>query len=94
MNKIELTKKLRERCGLTRADATELVRIFFSEMTNALATGDRVEIRGFCSFKVKEYNSYTGINPKTGNKIQVPPKKLPVFKCGKALRNRLNLPLN
>ncbi|NDY73864.1 integration host factor subunit beta [Desulfobacter hydrogenophilus] len=66
------------------------MRIFFSEMTDAFVRGDRVEIRGFCSFHMKEYKSYTGRNPKTGKKVQIPPKRLPFFKCGKELKERVD----
>jgi len=64
------------------------MRIFFSKMTDAFVSGDRVEIRGFCSFHMKEYKIYTGRNPKTGKKVQIPPKRLPFFKCGKELKER------
>jgi integration host factor subunit beta len=53
-------------------------------MSDTLACGDRVEIRGLCSFHVKEYVSYIGINPKTGEKVKIKPKKLPFFKAGKS----------
>lgn len=59
-------------------------------MADALAKGRRVEIRGLCSFYVKKYKSYTGRNPKTGKKVKIKPKKLPLFKCGKELRKRVN----
>jgi integration host factor subunit beta len=59
-------------------------------MSNALASGDRVEIRGLCSIYVKSYKGYTGRNPKTGEPRQVPPKKLPFFKCGKELKDRVD----
>jgi integration host factor subunit beta len=59
-------------------------------MSEALARGDRVEIRGLCSFYVKEYESYKGRNPKTGERVQVGPKKLPFFKCGKELKERVD----
>jgi len=59
-------------------------------MTNALAKGDRVEIRGLCSFYVKQYKAYTGRNPKTGESKQVNPKKLPFFKVGKELKERVD----
>lgn len=90
MNKLELIEKVKDRCGLTKQEANEVVRIFFSEMTNAFIKGDRIEIRGFCSFFVKEYNGYTGRNPKTGEKALVPPKKLPFFKCGKEFKERVD----
>jgi integration host factor subunit beta len=59
-------------------------------MINAFIKGERVEIRGFCSFFVKNYNPYTGRNPKTGEKVQIPPKRLPFFKCGKELKERVD----
>lgn len=63
-------------------------------MSEAMSSGDRVEIRGFCSFSIKEYNGYTARNPKTGKKVLVPPKKLPFFKAGKELKERVNYPAN
>ena len=59
-------------------------------MSEALAKGDRVEIRGLCSFYVKEYKSYQGRNPKTGESVEIAPKKLPFFKCGKELKERVD----
>jgi integration host factor subunit beta len=59
-------------------------------MTTALENGDRVEIRGLCSFYVKQYKPYTGRNPKTGEKVQIKPKKLPFFKAGKELKDRVD----
>jgi integration host factor subunit beta len=61
-------------------------------MSEALASGDRVEIRGQCSFSIKTYKSYTGRNPRTGAKVKIKPKKLPFFKPGKELRERVDLP--
>ena len=66
------------------------MNLFFNEMANALTKGDRVEIRGLCSFYVKEYKAYTGRNPKTGASVQIKPKKLPFFKCGKELKDRVD----
>ncbi len=65
--------------------------IFFNGMADKLAKGGRVEIRGLCSFFVKEYGSYTGRNPKTGEKVKIIPKKLPFFKAGKELKERVDL---
>jgi integration host factor subunit beta len=64
--------------------------MFFDEMSNALAKGDRVEIRGLCSFYVKQYKAYSGRNPKTGEKVEIARKKLPFFKCGKELKERVD----
>ena len=90
MNKIELVEALKEETGLNKNEAKEVVDQFFNEMSDALAKGDRVEIRGLCSFYVKEYKSYTGRNPKTGSPVQVKGKKLPFFKCGKELKDRVD----
>ena len=90
MNKIDLVVALKEEAGLTKNEAKKVVDLFFDEMSDALANGDRVEIRGLCSFYVKEYEAYTGRNPKTGKSIQVKPKKLPFFKCGTELRKRVD----
>ena len=86
MTRAELVDAVRKETGLTRIKAEEVVELFFDEMSRALAKGDRLEIRGFCSFYVKDYKGYTGRNPKTGRSIQVKPKKLPFFKCGKELK--------
>ena len=90
MNKLELIETLKEDAKLTKSEAKAVVKLFFNEMSNALTKGDRVEIRGLCSFYVKEYKAYAGRNPKTGEPTQVKPKKLPFFKCGKELRERVD----
>ena len=90
MNKLELIQVLKNRSDLTQQEAADVVEIFFNSLIDALTNGDRVEIRGVCSFYVKEYKSYTGRNPKTGEKVQVPGKKLPFFKAGKELRERVD----
>lgn len=90
MNKLELIRELKEKCHLTRQESSEIVEIFFSEMDNAFVKGERVEIRGLCSFFIKDYEPYTGRNPKTGAKVQIPAKKLPFFKCGKELKERVD----
>ena len=69
----------------------EVVRTLFNSMANALANNDRVEIRGFGTFKIKHYDGYTGKNPKTGKPIKVKPKKLPFFKCGNELKDRVDI---
>lgn len=90
MNKLELIEMLKKEARISKADAAQVVRVFFDEMSNALANGERVEIRGLCSFYVKEYKSYTGRNPKTGERVKIKPKKLPFFKCGKELKERVD----
>ncbi len=90
MNKLELISTLKNEANISKAEAAEVVEIFFGNMADALADGDRVEIRGLCSFFVKDYKSYTGRNPKTGDKVTITPKKLPFFKCGKELKERVD----
>ena len=90
MNKTDLTRALVKEYNLPLRKAVEIVDILFQAMSKALIGGDRIEIRGFGSFTVKEYGGYTGRNPKTGVTIPVKPKKLPFFKVGKDLAERLN----
>ena len=90
MNKSDLMEALGKETGLSKTKAEQVVELFFGEMSDALANGDRVEIRGLCSFFVKEYEGYTGRNPKSGAHTQVLPKKLPFFKCGKELKERVD----
>ena len=90
MNKLDLVEALREKEGITKNEAATIVELVFDEMSNALANGDRVEIRGLCSFYVKKYKAYTGRNPKTGEKVKINPKNLPFFKCGKELKEMVD----
>ena len=90
MNKAELIDALREETGLAKGNARQIVEIFFDEITKALANNDRVEIRGLCSFYTKKYKGYTARNPKTGKLVQVKSKKLPFFKCGQELKERVD----
>jgi integration host factor subunit beta len=90
MNKLDLIAALKNKTELTKSEAATVVDLFFEKMANALAEGDRVEIRGLCSFYVKKYKAYAARNPKTGEPVEVAPKKLPFFKCGLELRNRVD----
>lgn len=90
MNKSELIKALAEDKKLHVDDATKVVSAFFDAIKDALVAGDRVEIRGFGSFKVKDYEGYTGRNPKTGTVVEVHPKRLPFFRPGKELKEFIN----
>ena len=90
MTKTELIKALSNVAGLTRSKAKAVVKVFFDEISNTLTNNDRVEIRGLCSFFVKEHKGYSGKNPKTGIPIKVKPKKLPFFKCGKELKEMVD----
>ena len=90
MNKIDLINALKNECRLSKKEAAAIVDLFFDKISSALAEVDRVEVRGLCTFFVKEYESYNGRNPKTGETVTVASKKLPFFKCGKELRKRVD----
>lgn len=90
MNKSELIRNLAERNDVPMDYATTVVNTFFQSIKDAMVQGDRVEIRGFGSFKVKEYQGYKGRNPKTGQSVDVQPKRLPFFRPGKELKDHLN----
>ncbi len=91
MTKSELIQRLAERNPhLYLRDVERIVETIFDEITEALAAGDRVELRGFGAFSVKHRDARTGRNPRTGESVKVEAKRLPFFKTGKALRERLN----
>jgi len=83
MNKMELINALKNECRITKQEAASVVQLFFGTISDTLAQGDRVEIRGLCSFFVKNYESYLGRNPKTGERVQIASKKLPFLKLAK-----------
>lgn len=86
MNKSDLIEALAKKNNLTNQQAMEIVNLMFDGFTNELKNGGRIEIRGFGSFCVREYGTYEGRNPKTGNAVHVKPKRLPFFKTGKELK--------
>jgi len=90
MNKVDLIQSLKDSNNLSKSESETVVNLFFNQMGDALAQGDRVEIRGLCSIFVKKYGGYTGRNPKTGEFVKVSPKKLPFFKAGKDLKDRVD----
>lgn len=91
MTKSDLIRRLAVRYpNLLLADAERAVNILFDEMTNALAKGHRVELRGFGAFSIKKRDARQGRNPRTGENVSVQAKTTPFFKCGKGLRDRLN----
>ena len=90
MNKSELIEIIAEKSKIPKKRAEEAVNLVFDSMSQALIRGDRIEIRGFGSFVNREYEAYTGRNPRTGESIQVSPKKLPFFKVGKELKERVD----
>jgi len=89
VNKSQLIEALSQEAGLSRTNAEFVVNEVFEAMSEALVQGEGVEIRGFGSFSIRKYDSYIGRNPRTGEKIEVQPKKLPFFKVGKELRERV-----
>jgi integration host factor subunit beta len=90
MNKSQLIEALAKDQNLAIKKAEEVVNTVFGNMEEALVKGERVEIRGLGSFKVKSYDGYNGRNPKTGEIIKVTPKRLPFFKVGKELKERVD----
>ena len=91
MNRQELIVKFADKEGLSQSDSRFVINLFFDDMERSLIKGERVEIRGFGTFKVKEYPGYLGRNPKTGEKVTIKSKKLPVFKVGKELKERVDI---
>ena len=90
MNKSELIEALAQDQGLPTKTAASIVNTILDTMIETLVRGDNIELRGFGSFTVREYETYTGRNPKTGAQISVKPKKLPFFKVGKELRESID----
>jgi integration host factor subunit beta len=90
MNKTDLVADLVKEADLTPRKSDEIVNLVFETMSRALVGGERIEIRGFGSFEVREYKDYTGRNPRTGEKVAVNGKKLPFFKVGKGLREKVD----
>lgn len=90
MNKSELIKALADEAQISIGDAQLVVETMFNSMRERLLEGDRIEIRGFGSFKMKDYEGYAGRNPKTGEQVSVAPKRLPFFKAGKELKDFVN----
>jgi len=90
MNKSQLIEELSMRLALHPKKAESVVNTILNSMTKAMKETRRVEIRGFGSFIMRAYKPYTGRNPKSGEKIKIKPKKLPFFKTGKDMRDRVN----
>lgn len=90
MNKTELTANVAEKAGLTKKDAEKAVNALFESVQGALIEGDRVQVIGFGTFEVKERAARMGRNPRTGQDIEIPASRNPVFKAGKALKDAVN----
>jgi integration host factor subunit beta len=94
VTKSELIERISEQLKLPNGKAEQIVNCVFDSMVKALQEGEGIEIRGFGSFTVREYKSYEGRNPRTGETVHVAPKRLPFFKVGKDLRERVNASLD
>jgi integration host factor subunit beta len=90
MTKAELVERVADRINLTKKQTELIVNILFNSITEALSRGDKVELRGFGSFRIRCRNPREGRNPKTGDAVHIPAKKVPFFKAGKELREMVD----
>jgi integration host factor subunit beta len=90
MTKAELVERVAENINLTKKQTEAIVNILLNSITEALSNGDKVELRGFGSFRIRERNPREGRNPKTGETVSIPAKKVPFFKAGKELREMVD----
>jgi integration host factor subunit beta len=94
MTKRELIRKLAQRLDINPKEAKLVVDTILEEIEEALTRGEKVQIRGFGVFSIREHQGFKGKNPRTGEVFFVPPRKVPHFKTAKELKERLNQPLN
>jgi integration host factor subunit beta len=90
MTKAELVEKVAVQINLTKKQTEVIVNTIFQSMTDSLAQGDKVELRGFGSFRIRERSARVGRNPKSGEKVNVPAKKVPFFKAGNDLKRMVD----
>ena len=90
MTKSQLVDEVSDRTGHAHKAVESAVHTVFETMIEALDRNERVEVRGFGNFTIREYKAYTGRNPKTGGQVEVSPKRMPFFKVGKELRERVD----
>ncbi|ETW99891.1 MAG: integration host factor subunit beta [Candidatus Entotheonella factor] len=90
MTKAELVDNVADKVNLTKKQTEVIVNILFNSITEALSDGDKVELRGFGSFRIRDRNPREGRNPKTGDTVHIPAKKVPFFKAGKELREMVD----
>ena len=90
MTKADLVEEISKDTGLSKKDTNIVVNLIIDNLIKALAEGDKVELRGFGSFRIRHRNSRKGRNPKTGDSVSVPEKRVPFFKVGKRLRELVN----
>ncbi len=88
--KSEIIESLAEECGISIRETWDIVATILDTMSDALGRGESIELRGFGTFKIKQYGTYTARNPRTQEKVPVKPKKLPVFTVGKELKDAVN----
>jgi len=91
MTKSDLISELSRRQNIPVARAESIVDAIFGSIEATLCRGERIEIRGLGSFELRAYGAYSGRNPRTGEKVAVKPKRLPFFKVGKEMKDRINL---
>jgi integration host factor subunit beta len=94
MTKAELVDEVARVVQLTKKQAETIVNIVFDSIVDSLRSGQKIELRGFGSFRLRSRKSRTGRNPKTGEKVDVPSKKIPYFKPGKELKELINKTMN
>lgn len=90
MTKAELVDEVAQAVQLTKKQAETIVNIVFDSIVGSLRSGEKIELRGFGSFRLRSRKSRTGRNPKTGEKVDVPSKRIPYFKPGKELKELIN----
>ena len=90
MTKADLIENVSQAVELSRKDSEIIVETIFDSIVKSLRTGDKIEIRGFGSFRTRQRNSRVGRNPKTGARVDVPAKKIPFFKPSKELKDLVN----
>ena len=90
MTKAELVERVAEEINLTKKQTETIVNILFNSIIEALSQGDKVELRGFGSFRIRQRNPREGRNPKTGDAVHIPAKQVPFFKAGKELREMVD----
>ena len=90
MTKAELVERVAEQINLTKKQTETIVNILLNSITEALSEGDKVELRGFGSFRIRGRNPREGRNPKTGDAVHIPAKNVPFFKAGKDLREMVD----
>jgi integration host factor subunit beta len=90
MTKADLVEEVAKAIDVPKKDAEQIVKTVFESVTSALHRGEKIELRGFGSFRLRERKSRIGRNPKTGETVNVPSKKVPYFKAGKELKELIN----